>query len=43
MLPNSGTEFIRHLYKDFNVRTIEVKYNIRDKRRLSKEVVVTNC
>lgn len=42
MLSNSNTEFIRELYKDFNIRTIEIKYCIPEKRKISKEVLVTN-
>jgi len=32
MVSNSDTDFIKDLYKGFNIRTIDVKYAIQDKR-----------
>ena len=42
MLSNSDTDFIRDLYKDFQLRTTDVKYNIKNQSKVSKEVIITN-
>jgi len=42
MVSNSGTNFIKDLYKAFNIRSIEVKYAIQDKREKKQEVIITN-
>ena len=45
MLSNSNTDFIRDLYKDFNIHIIEAKRSINskgDKRGKVEEVIITN-
>lgn len=42
MISNSDTDFIRDLYKNFNIRTIEVKYDIHKKKRKTQELVISN-
>ena len=42
MLSNSATEFIRRLYKDFNINVIDSHYSVRDKNRDAKELVIRN-
>lgn len=45
MLSNSNTEFIRELYKDFNIHIVEARRNINskgDKRGKVEEVIITN-
>jgi DNA adenine methylase len=42
MISNSDTDFIRNLYKGFNIRIIEVQYDIRQKKSKTQELVITN-
>lgn len=42
MISNSTTAFIQDLYKDFNISTIEVKYDMPEKRRKAQELIITN-
>jgi len=45
MLSNSDCEFIRELYKDFNVHTVQSSRSLNcksDKRGKVSEVVITN-
>lgn len=42
MISNSDTDFIRDLYKDFNVTTITIKYSISNYRKESNELLITN-
>ncbi len=42
MISNSNTDFIRDLYKDFNLSTITVKYSISNCRRESSELLIKN-
>jgi DNA adenine methylase len=42
MISNNDTEFIRRIYQDFTVNTIDIKYAITGQRKISKEVIVTN-
>lgn len=45
MLSNSNTEFIRNLYKDFNIYVIEARRSINskgDRRGKVEEVIITN-
>ena len=42
MLSNSNTDFIRGLYKDYNIKTIEVKYALDLDRPIREEVLITN-
>nr|WP_253307699.1 DNA methyltransferase [Rickettsia endosymbiont of Ceutorhynchus assimilis] len=42
MISNSDTGFIRNLYKNYNINTVEIKYLISGQTKTSTEVVVTN-
>ncbi|MCC8372200.1 MAG: Dam family site-specific DNA-(adenine-N6)-methyltransferase [Rickettsia endosymbiont of Pseudomimeciton antennatum] len=42
MISNSDTDFIRDIYKDFNIRTVDIKYSISQQRKISYEVIITN-
>lgn len=44
MLTNSNTDFVRDLYKDYHIRTVEVKRMINSdaSKRTGKEIIVTN-
>lgn len=44
MMTNSNYDFIKNLYKDFNIKVIDVKrmINCDGKNRVGKEVIVTN-
>ncbi len=44
ILTNHNTEFIRELYKDFNIEEVEVKrlINRNAKNRVGKEIIITN-
>jgi len=42
MVSNSDTKFIRDIYKDFNINTIDVKYSLPDKREKLQELMITN-
>ncbi|HJD56060.1 MAG TPA: Dam family site-specific DNA-(adenine-N6)-methyltransferase [Rickettsia endosymbiont of Pyrocoelia pectoralis] len=42
MISNSDTPFIRNIYSDFNIHSIEIKYLITCQSKISKEVVITN-
>ncbi|WP_341764053.1 Dam family site-specific DNA-(adenine-N6)-methyltransferase [Candidatus Tisiphia endosymbiont of Beris chalybata] len=42
MISNSDTAFIRDLYQGFNLRTVDIKYSIPEKRKTSYEVIITN-
>ncbi|WP_341794113.1 MULTISPECIES: Dam family site-specific DNA-(adenine-N6)-methyltransferase [unclassified Rickettsia] len=42
MISNSDTPFIRNLYKNYNINTVEIKYLISGQTKTSTEVVVTN-
>ena len=44
MLTNHNTEFIKELYKDYNVDIVNVKrmINSDSKNRVGKEVIITN-
>ena len=42
MISNSNTDFIRNLYKGFNINIIEVQYSLPRQRKQIKELVITN-
>lgn len=42
MLSNSGTNFITDLYKDYNIRIIDIKYAINNHKTSKQEVIITN-
>ena len=42
MISNSDTDFIRDLYKDFNISNITIKYSISNYTRESGELLITN-
>lgn len=42
MISNNDTSFIRKLYKNFNIRNVEIKYSITNHSKPSKEVIITN-
>ena len=44
MLTNHNTEFIRELYKDFNIEIVQVKrmINSDSSKRIGEEVIITN-
>lgn len=42
MISNSDTTFIRNLYQDFNINTIQVTYSMPQQRKTSYEVIITN-
>jgi DNA adenine methylase len=42
MISNSDTDFIRNLYKDFNISSINIKYSISNYQRESQELLITN-
>jgi len=42
MISNSNTEFIRDIYKDFSINTIEIRYSIINKKKPTKELLIMN-
>lgn len=44
MLTNSNTDFIKELYKDYNIEVVDVKrmINCNGKNRIGQEVIITN-
>ncbi len=42
ILSNSDTKFVRSIYKDFNISTIDSHYSSRDKNRKAEELVIRN-
>ena len=42
MISNSDTAFIRNLYQNFNINTIQVTYSMPQQRKTSYEVIITN-
>ena len=43
-MTNNDCDFIKNLYKDFNIKVVDVKrmINCDGKNRVGKEVIVTN-
>lgn len=42
LISNSDTPFIRNLYQNYNINSIEVKYSIHEQKKTSRELVITN-
>lgn len=42
MISNSNTDFIKNLYKNFNISTITIKYSLPNRRKESCELLITN-
>lgn len=42
MVSNSNTQFIKELYKNYNINTIDTKYSLHKKREKLQELMITN-
>nr|WP_250311766.1 Dam family site-specific DNA-(adenine-N6)-methyltransferase [Rickettsia endosymbiont of Oedothorax gibbosus] len=42
MISNSDSDFIRDIYQDFTINTVDIKYAITRQKKISKELVITN-
>ncbi|WP_375318961.1 DNA adenine methylase [Candidatus Tisiphia endosymbiont of Oplodontha viridula] len=42
MISNSNTDFIRELYQDFTINTVNTKYALTGQKEITRELVITN-
>ncbi len=42
MISNSNTDFIREIYQDFTINTIDAKYALTGQKKITRELVITN-
>ncbi|WP_425364079.1 DNA adenine methylase [Candidatus Tisiphia endosymbiont of Hybos culiciformis] len=42
MISNSNTDFIREIYQDFTINTIDAKYALTGQKSITRELVITN-